>query len=156
MQLDMQLFGNLQPQPSSQSHQQDENEDQISHRPPAGILDILQYDPTAALLPIQEEVVSLDALTYPQHVDELPGAHEPTTPQGVSPQHIPMGQQPITTSSQSLPPQPRQGEHLASAQHPASQQSMLATGSIPVQPPYMPCSIWGWGDKHILIRYVKK
>ena len=138
-------------QPISQSCQPDDNENQLSQRPPADLIHKMQYAPTA-LPTIQEEVDSSDALTPPQHVDILPGAHEPTPPQGVDLQHTPMGQQPISTHSEFIPPPPQQGEYVASAQHlrvepsssghspsqHVSQQSMSTTASIPVQPPYMP------------------
>ena len=148
MELNMQLFRHLQ---ASQSHQQDGETDEVDDRPQADLSHNMLYAPIALPI-IQEEEDFSNALTPPQHVDELPDAHEPTPPQGVSPQHSPMGQQPITTSSQSLPPQPRQEEYVTSAQHlgvepsfsqdppsqHVSQQIMSAIGSIPVQPQYMP------------------
>ena len=124
MELDMQLFGNLQ---ASQSHQQDGKRDEVDDHPPAHLHDTLQYASTTALSPIQEEFDSSgahsDVRISSHNADDLPGTTLPPT-------------------------QPRQGEQVTSEQHVTAAEPsvsqlppshhvshMSATGLIPVQPP---------------------
>ena len=120
-------------QPSSQSCQPDDNVNQASQRPPAGPIHNMQYAPTALPI-INEDVESSDTLTPPPHVDELPGAHEHSSPQSIDPQHTPMGQQPI--SAQPLRVEPSFSGHPPS-QH-VCQQGMSASGLISAQQLPMP------------------